>query len=90
MSTFTNTFYRVDTFIYKEKLGYWSSAGSGPGGKTLEEAYTRVREEMAYLDLNNKKQLKNIKYKIEKIVTTTEVVEEISATESSFFILKTA
>ncbi len=90
MSIHTNTFYRVDTYIYKENLGYWSSAGSGPGGKTLEEAHKRVREEMAFLNLKNKKELKNIRYKIEKIVTTTETVEEVFAEEASFFMLKTA
>ncbi len=90
MNTRINTFYRIYTEIYKEKLGYWAPTGSGPGGKTLEEAYARVREEMTFLDLHNKKLLKNVRYKIEKTITTTEIVEEISATEASFFILKTA
>lgn len=86
----TNTFYQVNSEGYDKKLGYWRPAGSGPGGKTLEEAYKRVREDIARLNTTNPKLLKTVRFKIEKIVTETSTVEVINGEEIAFFMLKTA
>ena len=45
----TRTFYTVETYAMRKFPGveaYWSMMGSGPGGKTIEEARERVKKDM--------------------------------------------
>jgi len=86
----TTTFYRLDIEVYNKKINFWSPSSSIPGGKTLEEAQQKAREEISRINKFNPKGLKNVRFKIEKSVTETTVVEEINGSEISFFLLKTA
>jgi hypothetical protein len=80
----------LDIEVYNKKINFWSPSSSIPGGKTLEEAHKTAREEISRINRINPKGLKNVRFKIEKSVTETTVVEEINGSEISFFLLKTA
>ena len=86
----TNTFYHLDIEVYHKKLNYWSPSSSIPAGNTLEEAHKKAREEISRINRINPKGLKNVRFKIEKIVTETSTVEVINGEEIAFFMLKTA
>lgn len=88
MSTHVRTFYIVRTMTLvttQNQNTYWSESGSGPGGRTLEEAQARVRKDMARIGIKN---LDKVKFDIVKSIETEEIVEEIPGTEAPFFMLK--
>lgn len=88
MSTHVRTFYIVRTMTLvttQNQNTYWSESGSGPGGRTLEEAHERVRKDMNRIGFKN---LSKVKFDIVKTIETEEFVEEIPGTEASFFMLK--
>ena len=86
MTTHVRTFYSVRTMTrVKFQNRDWVESGSGPGGRTLEEAHERVRRDMALIGLKN---LDKVKFTIVKTIETEEIVEEIPGTEAPFFMLK--
>jgi len=89
MTTRTHTYYTVSTRVLQEfpdSAPYWSECGSGPGGRSIEEAQERVRKDMVRVGIEN---LDNrVKFVIKKTVEVTEVVEEVNGAEASFFMLK--
>jgi hypothetical protein len=89
MTTRTHTYYTVSTHVLREFPGsgpFWSENGSGPGGRSIEEAQERVRKDMVRAGIKN---LNNqVKFVIKKTVELTEVIEEVNGAEASFFMLK--
>jgi len=89
MSKFTRTFYTVETLAWQEfppSEGYWSECGSGPGGRTIEEARDRVKKEMERIGIERLD--RNVKFRITKKIEIEETAEEVLGNEASFFILK--
>lgn len=86
-------FYTVNSYRWNESStqhdikGYWRTTGSGPGGHTLEEAYARVRQDIIRIHPSD---LDKVRFTIEKIVQTNEVVEEFSRSDLTMFMLKTS
>lgn len=89
MSKRTRTFYTVETLSWRDfpgSEGHWSACGSGPGGKTIEEARERVKKDFERIGidrLNSK-----VKIRITKTVEIEEIAEEILGNEAVFFMLK--
>ena len=91
MTTHNRTFYTVHTMTlvkFRNQDAYWSETGSGPGGRTIEEARERVRKDMVRIGSNLAGNLDKVKFKIVKTVETEEIVEEIPGKEASFYLLK--
>lgn len=91
MTTRTLTYYTVETYGLQKFRGqspYWSNMGSGPGGKTIEEARERVRSDMVRIGSNLAGNLNKVKFKIVKTVKTEEIVEEVLGDHASFYMLQ--
>lgn len=61
-------------------------SGTGPGGKTIEEARDRVKKDMKRIGMER---LHDVKFIITKTVEVEEVADEIMGNEASFFMLRT-
>jgi hypothetical protein len=88
MTEWVRTFYSVRTMTRVKSPNqdpYWAESGSGPGGRTLEEAHNRVRKDMERI---GHRDLDKVKFNIVRTVETEEIVEEISGNHASFFMLK--
>lgn len=88
MTTHVRTFYIVRTMTLvttQNQNTYWAETGSGPGGRTLEEAHRRVRKDMERIGIKN---LDRVKFDIVKSIETEEFVEEVMGNQASFFMLK--
>jgi hypothetical protein len=59
--------------------------GSGPGGITVKEAYTRIGRDMAIIDTVD---LDKVKFVIKKTVQIEDVEEEVLGAHASLFLLK--
>jgi len=89
MSKHTRTFYTVETLAWREftdSEGHWSMMGSGPGGRTIEEARDRVKEDMKRAGVKNLNS--KVKFRIVKKVEVEEIAEEVLGSEASFYMLK--
>ena len=89
MTQHTRTFYTVETLAWRDfpkSEGHWSMMGSGPGGKTIEEARKRVRKEMERVGATNLD--RRVKFRIVKKVEVEEIAEEVLGNEASFYMLK--
>ena len=81
-------FYAVDSYGLRGKD--WRLSGGGPGGETLDEAYNRIKE-----DIDRIRQLggfdpTKIKFIIRKTVSVETVEEEITGSDFTALMLKTA
>lgn len=89
MSKRTRTFYTINTLVKRNfadgENWMWTMSGSSPGGKTLEEAHSRVRMEMNRIGVER---LYDVRFKIVKSVEVEEEVEVIDGSEAPFFMLK--
>jgi hypothetical protein len=63
----------------------WTISGTGPGGKTLEEAHARVRNDMNRIGIDR---LDDVRFKIVKTVEVEEEVEIVVGSDAPFFMLK--
>ena len=89
MTKHTRTYYTVETLAFREfehSEGHWSTMGSGPGGKTIEEARERVKKDMERIGAKNLD--RKVKFRIIKTVQVEETVEEVLGNEASFYMLK--
>ena len=89
MSKHTRTFYTVETLAWREftdSEGHWSMMGSGPGGRTIEEARDRVKEDMKRAGVKNLNS--KVKFRITKKIEIEETAEEVLGSEASFYMLK--
>ena len=85
----TRTYYTVETLSLRkfyQSDANWVMSGSGPGGKTIEEARERVKKDMERIGMNR---LHDVKFRITRTVEVEEVAEEVMGNEASFFMLKT-
>jgi hypothetical protein len=85
----TRTYYTVETLAWREfpqSEGHWVMSGTGPGGKTIEEARDRVKKDMKRIGMER---LHDVKFIITKTVEVEEVADEIMGNEASFFMLRT-
>ena len=62
--------------------------GSGPGGKTIDEARERVRRDIVRCHENGA-DMEKIKFEIHEHVDTEVVADQVLGNEFSFFLLKT-
>lgn len=88
MTEWVRTFYIVRTMTLvttQNQNTYWAESGSGPGGRTLEEAHARVRKDMERIGHKN---LNKVKFDIVKTVETEEFVQEVMGHDAPFFMLK--
>jgi hypothetical protein len=96
MTSYTRTFYEVVTYGWvtaqNEQTGYWGVAGSGPGGNTIEEAYKRVKQDIKRMNGTGYTSFdpQTVKVKITKIEEIRTTVEEITGSDFTAFMLKTA
>lgn len=60
--------------------------GSGPGGKTIEEARERVKKDMERIGTEHLDS--KVKFRITKTIEVEETAEEVLGNEASFFMLK--
>ena len=93
MISVARTFYTVESYWWYEsgyhQAPYWRMEGSGPGGNTIEDAHKRVKEDLKRF-AENKADLSKIKFKIKKIVTVESVEEELTGSDFTALMLKTA
>jgi hypothetical protein len=89
MPKHTRTYYTVETLAWRDftqSEGHWSMMGSGPGGKTIEEARERVKQDMERIGIERLD--RKVKFRITKTVEVEETAEEVLGNEATFFMLK--
>jgi hypothetical protein len=82
----SRTYYTVHSYVLRD-WGTWSPMGSGPGGRTLEEARERVRRDICRAQEVGS-DMEKIKFEIHKHVDTEVVAEQVLGNECSFFMLR--
>lgn len=91
---YTRTYYIVESFSwydpgYGQDSDWWCAGGGGGMYNTIPAAYERVKKDLKRA-IENKCDLSKIKFVIKKIVTTESFEEELTGTDFTAFMLKTA
>ena len=90
--THTNTFYTVESYSWYEPIhgqGRWIASGSGGMYNTIPKAHIRVKEDLKRA-MENKCDLSKIKFRIVKVVNTESTEEELTGSDFTALMLKTA
>lgn len=91
--TYTRTYYTVESFSWYDpgygQDSYWCAGGGGGMYNTIPAAYERVKKDLKRA-IENKCDLSKIKFAVKKIVTTESVEEELTGSDFTVFMLKTA
>jgi hypothetical protein len=96
MTSYSRTFYEVVTHRWvtaqNGQTGFWAVTGSGPGGNTIEEAYKRVKQDIKRMNGTGHASFdsQTVKIKITKIEEIKTTAEEITGSDFTAFMLKTA
>lgn len=87
------TFYTVQSYWWYDpgynQICFWRETGSGPGGNSIEEAYTRVKKDIERY-IENGVDLTKVKFRITKTVKIDTIEDELLNEDFTALILKTA
>ena len=93
MTSVARTFYTVESYWWCEpghsQKGHWSATGSGGMYHTVPDAHKRVKEDLKRA-MENKCDPSKIKFKIKKIVKVESTEEELTGSDFTALMLKTA
>ena len=87
------TYYTIESYGWYEpghgQDSYWSLSGSGGMYNAISDAHKRVKEDLKRA-IENKWDLSKIKFRIVKVVKTESTEEELTGSDFTALMLKTA